>query len=333
MPLVQNAGNAAYPARVTRTQGRVFPGFPAACSAPSIRSAHSGRRGEESRLLRQGAFHTQGEPQDTGRKRPPAPGSLPRICAGHEGGVCPEGDGGEAIEEDEDSLPLARHMPRRGNTGRPQKPRSPTLLRACATGREDAGHGGCGQGESLSRARGMQGEPGKTMGPRETPPPPPSTPGNGVNVRKRLLVGSPCFLGRLPTGCQPQQNHPPPQRHAQPTPPPSGPPVPPLCPAAPLLPPPPRQETGLSPHPRDGHPHDSPKTLGNPNAAGTMLHSEKPQPKTLPPPPTPDVIQKNPQKDNLWSCNYWKRGYGIPGNTIFRLVFPGFSFPCVVKGF
>ena len=357
MPLVQNAGNAAYLACVTRTQGRGFPSFPAACSAPSIRSAHSGRRshrrcrspprpspsirsayvgrrGEESRLLRQGAFHTQGEPQATGRKRPPAPGSLPRICAGHEGGVCPEGDGGEAIEEDEDSLPLARHMPRRGNTGRPQKPRSPTLLRACATGREDAGHGGCGQGESLSRARGMQGEAGKTMGPRETPPPPPFTPGNGVNVRKRLLVGSPCFLGRLPTGCQPQQNHPPPQRHAQPTPPPSGPPVPPLCPAAPLLPPPPRQETGLSPHPRDGHPHDSPKTLGNPNAAGTMLHSEKPQPKTLPPPPTPDVIQKkSPKKDNLRSCNYWKRGYGIPGNTIFRLVFPGFSFPCVVKGF
>ena len=33
---------AAYPVRVTRTQGRGFPSFPAACSAPSIRSAHEG---------------------------------------------------------------------------------------------------------------------------------------------------------------------------------------------------------------------------------------------------------------------------------------------------
>ena len=179
----------AYLARVTRTQGRGFPSFPAACSAPSIRSAHSGRRshrrcrspprpspsirsapsgrrGEESRLLRQGAFHTQGEPQATGRKRPPAPGSLPRICAGHKGGVCPEGDGGEAIEEDEDSLHSLGTCPAgeiRGGRRSPEAPLSsahaPREERTQAM--EDAdrgnpcpGHGACREKQERRWGRG-----------------------------------------------------------------------------------------------------------------------------------------------------------------------------------
>lgn len=102
-----------------------------------------------------------------------------------------------------------------------------------------------------------------------------------------------------------------------------------------LLPPPPRQETGLSPHPRDGHPHDSPKTLGTPNAAGTMLHSEKPQPKTLPPPPTPDVIQKkSPKKKTTCGVVIIERGAMVSLETqFFGLCFQVFLFRVLSKGF
>lgn len=281
MPLVQNAGNAAYPARVARTQGRGFPSFPAACSAPSIRSAHSGRRshrrcrspprpspsirsapsgrrGEESRLLRQGAFHTQGEPQATGRKRPPAPGSLPRICAGHEGGgahpawpalpgvacICAGHEGGVCAPK---------------GTGARQLKRMRTACHSLGT---------CPAGE----IRGGHRSPEAPLSSAHTPR------GERTQAMEDADRGNPCSgHGACRENQERRWGR---GRHR-------------------LLPPPPRQETGLSPHPRDGHPHDSPKTLGNPNAAGTMLHSEKPQPKTLPPPSTPDVIQKKSPKRQL----------------------------------